>query len=623
MIPDTLLNCDLCILAYQTYHQSVIWPLDPWYEVLARGATERRAYFMRRVHAFARTLPSRTDTTLYAGPGCVGGLGGQNTELDPILTSFGQIRPRDPALTGDGAVFIALKAPSYVTDPIRRVSACTYAGPFRHAFPHGAVGITEIIDYGTGHDELIAFEGGTGSFEGSDAAFSPMGYVLKRTRADRSWDAHIVFRGSRSGNAVRALLSARDGTFCGPSGNADWVTDMASKQKVDDYVGGAVAVGFAAALRHCMGTLQYALRRLHQKYGAPQSIQVAGHSLGAALASLCCGALTSGIPGTELRKLLPGWPFDALRGYLYALPPVGTEAYCAQYNRSTEGRVVAPYVAGDPVVECSKSVPLGSTGAAGWVGARMGDGGYSPGALERLPRPQQAHSKENSHEIYLIRAAIITKLLSARQLMLPSARTATPWATFVTFSDMLDARPSSTVTGDPAAIITRDNLRQVLTNYNFADHFAAFLDMLKEAVADPDSYRGYHADETYRLAGERVQLALEMCGEIDSDDPRIVTDTVATQVAALLGFEIKKELVRKGWKVVKQAVADGDAVALRADELLGADFNTRIGLGLLLRAFQEKHTTRFDDYATQPELELCLNVALPDVSEWQKQRRAT
>ena len=57
-----LLHCDLCILAYQNYHQAVIWPLDPWYEVLARGGTDRRTLFMKAVHALASPakLTSRT-----------------------------------------------------------------------------------------------------------------------------------------------------------------------------------------------------------------------------------------------------------------------------------------------------------------------------------------------------------------------------------------------------------------------------------------------------------------------------------------------------------------------------------------------------------------------------------
>jgi hypothetical protein len=622
MLPPELLNCDLCILAYQLYHQSVIWPLDPWYEVLARGATDRRTRFMTMAHEYAGDLPAGGND-LYAGPACVGERGGSNTTLDPIITNFAQLRPRDPAWTGDGAVFIGLKAPSYIVDSIRRVSVCTYQGAWASNWPHGDTTLTEVFDYGDGPDELIAFEGGTGSFKGSQAAWSPMGYVLKRTREDGTYDAHIVFRGSRSGNAVRALLAGRDGLFNGPSGNADWVTDMASTLKRDPYVGGEVAVGFAEALKRCMGTLRLALHTLHTRYGAPQTIQVAGHSLGAALASLCVGSLASGVPGVQLRTLLPGWPLDAVQGYFLALPPVGSAAYCASYNTKMNGRTWAPYVAGDPVVECSKSVSLKNTGGAGWVGARMGSGGYSPGQLIRLPRPVGAKSGENSHEIYLIRAAIIHKKNNAEDPIPGDIKNATPWATYVSFKNMLEGKAVSYVLGDPASIITRDNLRRTLVNYRFARHFEGFLDMLKASVADPKSYRGYHANTQYQLAGERVMLALEMCGQIDSDNRNVIVDTVATQVAALIGFRVKKEYMLKGWKLSKQAVADGDGIALLADELLGQDFNTRIGLGLILRALEQKAGTRMADYETVPELKLCLDVSLPDVDGWQKKTQAS
>ena len=303
-----------------------------------------------------------------------------------------------------------------------------------------------------------------------------------------------------------------------------------------------------------------------------------------------------------------------MQGYLLALPPVGNKDYCAGYNGNAAGRVVAPYVAGDPVVECSKSVSFGDTGAAGWAGARLGSGGYTPGTLERLPRPMGARSDENSHEIDLIRAALLGKAQRAQVVLAEGMRNVTPWATYVSFADMLDGRPVSYAAGGAANIVTRDNLRRVLTNYRFARHFEAFLDMLKSAVADPKGYRGYHQDATYQLAGERVLVALEMCGHIDSDNRDVIVDTVGTQVAALLGYAVKKEYVRQGWKVRKQPVADGDGVALTADALLGQDFNTRIGLGLILRALEQKENTRLADYEKTPELKLCLEVALPDVS---------
>ena len=65
-IDAKLVNCDLCILAYQNYHQSVIWPLDPT----------------------GRSIPS------------------------------------SPAFTGDGSKFLVLQAAKYVTDSLRRVPGC-------------------------------------------------------------------------------------------------------------------------------------------------------------------------------------------------------------------------------------------------------------------------------------------------------------------------------------------------------------------------------------------------------------------------------------------------------------------------------------------------------------------
>ena len=622
-VPEVLLNCDLSILAYQLYHQSVIWPLDPWYEVLARGATDRRANFMKQVHAYAQTLPARSDKSLYAGPASVGGIGKSSATHDPVLSNYSQIRPRDPAFSGDGAVFIAIQAPSYLVDPIKVVSVSRHTGAWVDQFPYGPLHINLIHDYGDGKDELVAFEGGTGSYKDSDASWSMMGFVLKRTRADAKWDAHIVFRGSRSGNATRALIGATAGPFNGPAGNADWVTDMASELKQDDTIGGAVAVGFAASLKRCLGPLHHALQHLHQKYGAPHSVQVTGHSLGAALANICTAALTSGSAEVQLAKRLPDWPTASVRGYFMALPPVGTEAFCDAFKQRMGDRASAPYVADDPVVECSKSVSLTKTAFMGWLGARMGSGGYTAGKLDRMPRPDGTVSGENSHEIYLIRTAIVKKLADARTQVPQTISAATPWATYITFADMLDGKAVSHFVGDAPKIVTRENLRRVLVNYRFAEHFASFLDLLKAIVADPKAYRGVHGDMQYQLAAERVALALDMAGKIDSKDAAGIADNVATQVAALLAFHVKKEFVQKGWKVVREAVKDQEGgVALQVDELLGESFNTRIGLGMILRTLQEKTNTSITDYEKYPELELCLNVQLPDVSDWQLARVA-
>ena len=131
----------------------------------------------------------------------------------------------------------------------------------------------------------------------------------------------------------------------------------------------------------------------------------------------------------------------------------------------------------------------------------------------------------------------------------------------------------------------------------------------------PKAYRGYHKDSTYALAAERVALALEMCANIDSDDPAVIADTVATQVAALCAFSAKTELTLKGKKPKK---GEGGSVEMEADELLGMGFNTRIGLGLILRAFQDKGTTTIAHYEQEAELLACLKVFLGDVEKWHK-----
>jgi hypothetical protein len=256
------------------------------------------------------------------------------------------------------------------------------------------------------------------------------------------------------------------------------------------------------------------------------------------------------------------------------------------------------------------------------VGARLGSGGYSAGALDRLPRPHGAHESENSHEIYLIRMALVAKATAARELIPQAIREARPWATYVSFKDLLDGRAVSCGPGNLAPIITRENLRTTLSNSRFARHFDAYLEMLKGTVADPRSYRGYHQDQTYRLAGERVALALEMCAHVEDRETAMIVDTVATQVAALIAYSAQTEVTLKAWKLTRQVVAEGDGIAVTADDLLGESFNTRIGLGLILRAFQERTSTRFSDFEGTPELDLCLQVSLPDVASWQKQKRA-
>ena len=75
-------------------------------------------------------------------------------------------------------------------------------------------------------DLLYAFEGGTGDkgLAGEPHSQSLMGYVLMRWKGEHDYDVHVVFRGSRSGTASRALLEALSDEDA--RGNPDWITDM-------------------------------------------------------------------------------------------------------------------------------------------------------------------------------------------------------------------------------------------------------------------------------------------------------------------------------------------------------------------------------------------------------------
>ncbi|HEX2733271.1 MAG TPA: hypothetical protein VHM70_16785 [Polyangiaceae bacterium] len=617
-IDQKLVNCDLCILAYQNYHQAVIWPLDPWYEVLARGGSDRRTLFMRGVHGLAKKAPlkDRSREAMYAGPASVGNLGASNETLDPIITNYLQINPKIPAFTGDGERYLVLETPAYLLQNLRSVKLACYTNVSRET------AISTIRDYGAGRDEMVVFEGGTGSVGGSTGASSPMGFVLKRhPEGGTAWDAHIVFRGSRSGSAGRAATQAMNGPFSGPMGNPDWVTDMSSSpvSNATDkaFVGGLGAAGMVHALQLCFPAIVAALREIARSAGEPPTnIHVAGHSLGAALASTLCAALTltksasaADAPGKQVRTgALAAWPWDAMQGWFYALPPTGTKEFC--FSFLTSGiRTTAPYCDGDMVVECSNSIGTFDTGMGGKFGWVAGSGGYTAGTLEKLPKPAGAASGENPHEIYLIRAAIIHKL--GKLNVSGPVRDAQPWGIFDTFRDVLDGRSQNFRGGGaPPSIgtLTRHNLRAVLQNYRFAHHLEIFLGMLGDVVSNKGAYIGKHFASTLLQLKENVELArgLELA---PGDSPRVddITDRVATQVSILCAFQAAKHKYLGLGKA--KAEADG-SLTLKADDMLGQDFSTRIGLGMLLAAIEKYENTSVADYEKLEVLRLCLDVRL-------------
>jgi hypothetical protein len=616
-VDQKLVNCDMCVLAYQNYHQAVIWPLDPWYEVLARGGSNRRTLFMMAVHKLAKTLPGRDDSAAYAGPAALGALGESNPSLDPILTNYRQINPKLASFTGDGSVFLALKAPAYLTENLRYVKAVT-----RTSVEAGTA-VHDLHNYGEGRDVMVAFEGGTGLVNQCEGAWSPMGFVFKRYQgAGDAWDAHIVFRGSRSGSAGRAAYQGMSG-FSGATGNADWVTDMASNAVTlpveRNFVAPGAANGFANALRACFPAIVAALEAIATRGSPPANIYVAGHSLGAALASMfCCGVALNGLESSassvgrilRTKATLADWPWDKVQGWFYALPPTGTQTFCNAYLAAIkQGQANAPYCDGDMVVECSNSIGTGDTGMGGKLGWVAGSGGYSAGVLDKLPKPTTAASGENPHELYLIRSAIVTKL-GREGLPDAAVRNALPWGVYATFGKMLDGDASNF--GKNAApkisLVSRENLRLLLANYRFAHHFDMFLKMLAGIVKHKDSYRGVHWASTLDQLAANVKLAaeLELSAVGGPHSKADIVDCVGTQVSILCAFTA----ARTEWIGDKAKAEKDGSVKLQAEETLGKDFDTRIGLGLLLRAVELNAGISLLDYEKLEVLRWCLEVKL-------------
>ena len=114
----SLLNCDLAILAYQLYHQATVWPLDPWYEIIAHPGSDRRTTSMRTVHQNLPAVTGIVGGSHYSGPAAIRGHGVSNANLDPILTRFEAMDPWSPVWNGDGTNFVGVQTPSYVTDPL-------------------------------------------------------------------------------------------------------------------------------------------------------------------------------------------------------------------------------------------------------------------------------------------------------------------------------------------------------------------------------------------------------------------------------------------------------------------------------------------------------------------------
>ena len=291
---------DLCIFSYHLHSQTLVWPMDPYYEQwssdwFGRLQPARRKEFMSQVHQFST-------------PGNYPGLHGpaslkgwtSNLNLDPIISDYSHINPWRPSVirpNKEKEGWILYNTPQEITSRISTVYMVRYNPA--HLPPNAAVlAPSQIlarpvgVPGAPGTDWLYCFEGGTGGMPRNNMvpAWSMMGLVLARedntAPAPHPYDLYIVCRGSRSGDP-------RLGTALGlGTGNPDWVTDMdfgfgsgGVTNMPAISATGSICPGFAASVQTMLPTIMECLQHIQtQKIYAPRTIFVTGHSLGAALA---------------------------------------------------------------------------------------------------------------------------------------------------------------------------------------------------------------------------------------------------------------------------------------------------------------------------------------------------
>jgi len=541
-IPQNVLNLDLCTLAYQLYHQSLCLPLDPWYDIMSRPGSDRRTNIRRFTHDYAKTLGMATATDkhseqgFYSGPNAARGWANSNLNLDPVLTNYKQIDPKLPMFTRDGAIFLAALAPTYVTENLKAVEGIRYKTK-PTSFPCDDVERFEIRKYQGGKDHLVVFEGGTGLTDDTDPAWSLMGFVLMR-KTPPGYDAHIVFRGSRSGAALGGTIWKAQDAIGDSKGNPDWITDLRAKRQVEKPLiskVGKVTEGFSEALPTMLGTITACCKHLQQNYPTPEHIYVTGHSLGAALASQFVSATLLGSYGDELRNAVKGWPWEKTKLLAYAQPIPGDAAWAAQFNK------ISPtsehyWVDGDVVVEASSNRAV----------RLIIDDGEHCGKQNKLSKV--ADCVDNVHEVFVIRAA----LLRAQPGLSQRIAGITTWAYYDSFSKMIEGQPVSYMYPGAAVphIVTERNLRNILQNYHFGTEFERWLEQVyARMIAQKSSYIGLKLQKTL---DERRRLVLQLVQRIKkppSDDNVQALDSLVDDFNVIngkLGLSVEEQWIYLG-----------------------------------------------------------------------------
>ena len=343
---------DLAILAYQVHGQSMVWPIDPFYEEHDGGLGTPRDTFMGLVRDWiARRAPAQIATKpgldAYRGPGALAGLP-DNPMHDPIIYNYARIHPWSRTATNNQYLWTLYRVPHALTRRIKDVYVSARQiggdGMMLAQVPPGRIDFD--LDAA---DTLCAFEGGTGDKGEPDqpASYSLMGFVLARDTGDGGYDVHVTFRGSRSGSAFRAVDEGLGTTDA--RGNPDWISDLGFGiiHTTDISTVGGVQRGFAHAMEYALPGAMQCLAKVAELRGAPPThIYVSGHSLGGGLAQHFASAVLLGDQlgpagtGPAMPDALRSWPWSALKLVTFSAPRAGDYDWAIALGKQALGSSV-------------------------------------------------------------------------------------------------------------------------------------------------------------------------------------------------------------------------------------------------------------------------------------------
>ena len=476
---------DLCTYSYQLHNQTLIWPMDPYYDQLS-GPTGRRNGFMAEVHN--RAASPQGPYVGKHGPGVLNGLAPAQTnqDLDPIISDYNQIDPWKPSVVRPNREtegWILYNTPKEITQRLKWVRLARYDSGSDAQNPkvklHSIPGLAEDL---LQPDRLYCFEGGTGEIKRKNKkpAWGVMGLVLARkddsapqnpginSAHPYPYDVYIVFRGSRSGDPrwSRALSEER--------GNPDWVTDMdfgAGRGVVGNIPEisqtGSVSPGFAASVSTMLPTVMVCLNDIQTKITyPPRTIYVTGHSLAAALAVHFTSAVLLGDTygytlssqsGGKMPDPIRTWPWSSTQLVPFALPVVGDYSFHEVFNLTLASRPV--YLSGDPVTQRRR--------------------GYAVGLSYRLVPESSSNTDQRGfrisglrHEPFNIRRYLI-KDLEKRGIIKINSVPQEPWETYKNLKELLLK---------PAKPYNERNVSEILGT-DFNARLVKYLEVLQECAS--------------------------------------------------------------------------------------------------------------------------------------------